>query len=132
MTADATGEQARRWLHNENAGTHGRIAQKLGTLEEWRYFSVGSHAESAGLQFVTSPPGWNRAAPDDPLIQLKPDRFPRHANGLLYDAAYETTAMVAALAEVFNVTVEIPDALHAGLLAARERFEYAEKRREDR
>jgi hypothetical protein len=123
VTADTTGEQARRWLHNEDAGTHGRIAQKVGTHEEWRYFSIGSHAESAGVKFVTSPPGWDLALPDEPLIQLKPDRFPRHANGLLYDAAYQAAGMLGALAEVFGVTVEIPAPLHDGLHAARRRLE---------
>lgn len=123
VIADAAGEEARRWLENSGAGTHGRVAQRVGAHEPWSYFSVGSHADSAGLGFIASPPGWNRAFPDEAVISLKPDRFPRHGNGLLYDAAYETTGMVAMLAEVFGIAVEVPVPLSEGLLSARERLD---------
>lgn len=59
------------------------------------------------------------------LTEVEP--VPRRANALLYETAYETAGIVAMVAEVFSLPVEIPAELHAGLVAARERLDAARR-----
>jgi len=124
---DPSGEQARRWLEGRDAGTHGRVAQKVGALDSWQFLSVSTHADSGGIAFISSPPGWNLAYANERVINLKPHRFPRHANRLLFDAAFESGAILGLLAEVFGAVVEVPPALSQGLLAAKQQIEAADR-----
>lgn len=131
IAEDSTGEQARRWLDGRDAGAPGRVAARVGALEEWRYFSTSSHADSAGIAFITSPIGPPGEA-GEATISLKPSRIPLHGNGLLFDTAYETAGMMAMIAEVFGTPVQLPGALSEGILEARRRLDDATRRRQDK
>ena len=84
VIGDMSGEHARRWIEGRDAGSPARIAQKHGVSDAYRFLSQSSHADSAGIRFISIPPGWIQSEPDESFISLKPSRFPRHANPLLW------------------------------------------------
>jgi hypothetical protein len=112
VVEDTTGEHARRWLEGRDQGSPGRLAQKQGVKEPYDFFTVGSHDDSRGVRFITTPPGWIHT--DQAALNVHPHRLPLQANGLLYDAAHEATGMSVMLAEVFGEVLEIwPELSHA-------------------
>ena len=54
------------------------------------------------------PPGWDLERPDEGYFDVRPNRNAALAQGLLYIVAYETASFAGTLAELFDVTVEMP------------------------
>ena len=127
---DPSGEHAKQWLSGRPQGKVERLAQRYAREEELRNLSVHAHADTRALLMVMIPPGWNLRHPEDGYFDIRPSRDIHRAEEILYATAYETGSLAGALAELFTVTVEIPQWLSEELIKARDCRRQAHENRE--
>ncbi len=116
---DASGEHARSWLDGRPQGTTERLAQRYAQTDEVRILSVLAHADNRALLPVVQ---GDIGSPDESAVDIRPSRNTRDAERILFTAAYETSSHAGSLAELFEVTVQMPSWLSGELKRSRARI----------
>lgn len=109
--ADATGDQARRWLENRDHGTPARtVAKSLGDKARLFQDLLGrsAHADSRGLQLLWSPPAWIDVPDSHRAVDVRPRRDPGHARMLLLNTTAETTEMAMLICNAHGTPLTVP------------------------
>jgi hypothetical protein len=108
---DKSGDAARKLLQGRKPGTLKAAAQRYGDHKDVELLSRFSHADLLSLVVVET----RREGGFEADIEMLPKRGNVRPIFQLYSAAYAATAFSCVLAEIFEVTVEIPTFLSGQL-----------------
>ncbi len=111
---DESGQKALRWMQFGSGGNLTKLASKYGYRKHLDFLSTFAHADPRGL-YSLEVPGHGEREPDNEVLRVRdasidpaPARSDEQAGLLLRIIADESLSMAVAVAEVFDVGIQVP------------------------